>query len=64
MIKGLEADSEITIISVLGQELYRIKSNNSTNAKVDVSRFDKGIYILTVMGANSNKTETFKFIKN
>ena len=31
-INGLEADSEITIISVLGQELYRIKSNNSTNS--------------------------------
>jgi hypothetical protein len=63
-INGLEAESEIAIISILGQELYRIKSDNNTNTKVDVSLLDKGVYIITITGANSNNTETFKFIKN
>ncbi|HNP34164.1 MAG TPA: T9SS type A sorting domain-containing protein, partial [Flavobacterium sp.] len=55
-----ESISEISISNLLGQKILS-KSNNSSEAKIDVSNFVNGFYLIqTTIG---NTTKTTKFLK-
>ncbi len=59
-LKGSIADYGVTIYSVLGKKLYQQKILSSK--KINISSFDKGMYILQI--SKGNKQKTIKLIKN
>lgn len=60
-VDGNNAIKEITIYDVKGKAILQ-KSINSTNSKINISQFAKGVYIIE---GNTNKGEQFsrKFVK-
>jgi PKD repeat protein len=56
------ASSKISITNALGQEVYEAAIINQQSSEIDVSKFNAGIYFVTIMQKNEHKT--FKLIKN
>ncbi len=53
---------EIRIINILGQEVVRMRLDNSQSYQLNTSELDRGLYILSVVGENGY-VGTAKFIK-
>ena len=49
-------DYRISVTNVLGQEIYSVSKeiNRITSEKIDISNFDKGVYILEISSSNSS----------
>lgn len=56
---------DISIVNVLGQEVKRIKENNSTNGiqhrSIDLTSIDKGIYFISI-NAGNKRSNTVKVV--
>jgi len=64
-VKSLGGYSEISIINMLGYELYRKKAASSPEVlMIDVSNFPQGLYFINVIEKDRKKFHSEKMIKN
>lgn len=63
-IKGLAEESQISVFSILGQNVLTIDSKQLKNEALNISSLEKGIYMLKITTQNINQTKYLKFIKD
>ena len=62
-VEGLESAREIKIYNILGEQVYQSVLQGNNKVKIDISGFNTGVYILSVMNKDM-QTETLRFTKN
>lgn len=61
-IQGLTGSNTISVVNTTGQVLMQVVTKNNAQQTIDVSRFTKGIYFITVKGENGSASK-FKIVK-
>ena len=58
-----EANYTVSIIDVIGKEVFRVSSNGSLLKQVDLSGFESGIYYINVNDGDSQITKNLVLTK-
>jgi hypothetical protein len=63
-VVGLVEESQISVFSILGQNVLNENSKDLKNEQLELGFLEKGVYILQVTSNVSNTVQYLKFVKN